>query len=112
MRREDAARARLRPIAGGGCGELLLPSIADPSPPFKEKRPPGLLARRSRIAPGAASAASVFLNVGALAPYAVEPGASSCSAPLDPALIRRVLVPHWGLSTFPGSGLLSYGRLA
>jgi len=27
-------------------------------------------------------------------------------------LVRRGLVTHWGLSTFPGSGLLSYGRLA
>ena len=33
------------------------------------------------------------------------------SAALGTALIRRCLVTHWGLSTFPGSGVSSCGRL-
>src|SRR5579875_2482352 len=32
-------------------------------------------------------------------------------AALGAALIRRYLVTHWGLSTFPGSGLFSCRRL-
>jgi hypothetical protein len=51
---------------------------------------------------------SIGLYVRGLAPYVVE---LAGSAALDPALIRRGLVTHWGLSTFPGSGIFSYGRL-
>jgi hypothetical protein len=45
---------------------------------------------------------AAILNVRGLAPCAVEPASS---AALDPALFRRGLVTHWGLSTFPGSGV-------
>src|ERR1700736_1803622 len=57
---------------------LLLPSIRGIITPLpKSKRPPVHLARRSGSALAAARAEGVLLNVGALAPYAVERGASS-----------------------------------